>query len=116
MRLVTYQPNNTSELKTGIQINKDEIIDIVTEARARDSALKVDTMLDIIQGGDAVMGLLRAIEAAPTSAPILLNHALLKAPIPRTTKNVFAVGALEKNTGHVGNSRLSSSVFPPSAK
>ncbi len=92
MRLVTYLPINTSVLKTGIQINKDEIIDIVTEARARDSALKVDTMLDIIQGGDAVMGLLRAIEAAPTSAPILLNHALLKAPIPRTTKNVFCVG------------------------
>ncbi len=92
MRLVTYQPNNTTELKTGIQIGKDEIIDIVAEARARDSSLAVGTMLDIIAGGEAAMGLLRAIEAAPKIAPILLNKALLKAPIPRTTKNVFCVG------------------------
>ena len=92
MRLVTYQPNGTTELKTGIQISKDEIIDIVAEACARGSKLKVDTMLDIIAGGEPVMGLLRAIEAEPKTAPILLNQALLKAPIPRTTKNVFCVG------------------------
>lgn len=92
MRLVTYQPNDSTELKTGIQISKDEIIDIVTEARARDSSLGVASMLDIIAGGDPVMGLLRAIEAAPKTTPILLNKALLKAPIPRTLKNVFCVG------------------------
>lgn len=92
MRLVTYQPIDTTDLKTGIQISKDEIIDIVAEARARDSALAVGTMLDIIAGGEPVMGLLRAIEAAPKTAPILLNKALLKAPIPRTLKNVFCVG------------------------
>jgi len=92
MRLVTYQPNGTTELKTGIQISKDEIIDIVAEACARGAKLKVDAMLDIIAGGEPVMGLLRAIEAEPKTAPILLNQALLKAPIPRTTKNVFCVG------------------------
>ncbi|MBL0122659.1 MAG: fumarylacetoacetate hydrolase family protein [Betaproteobacteria bacterium] len=92
MRLVTYQPIDTTDLKTGIQISKDEIIDIVAEARARDSSLAVGTMLDIIAGGEPVMGLLRAIEAAPKTAPILLNKALLKAPIPRTLKNVFCVG------------------------
>jgi len=92
MRLVTYQPIHATALKTGIQISKDEIIDVVAEACARGSPLKVDTMLDIIAGGEAVMGLLRAIEAEPKTAPILLNQALLKAPIPRTTKNVFCVG------------------------
>ena len=92
MRLVTYQLINTSELKTGIQTGKDEILDIATEARARDSALQVNTMLDIIAGGDTIMSLLREIESAPKTAPILLNKALLKAPIPRTLKNVFCVG------------------------
>ena len=38
------------------------------------------------------MSLLREIERAPKTAPILLNKVLLKAPIPRTTKNVFCVG------------------------
>ena len=92
MRLVTYQLINHTELKTGIQTGKDEILDIVAEARARGSALPVSTMLDIIAGGEAVMSLLREIEAAPKTAPILLNKALLKAPIPRTLKNVFCVG------------------------
>ena len=92
MRLVTYQPINTAELKTGIQIDKDEIIDIVAEATARASTLNVGTMLDIIAGGAPVMKLLREIERAPKTAAILLNKALLKAPIPRTAKNVFCVG------------------------
>ncbi len=92
MRLVTYQPINTPLLKTGILISKDEVIDIVEEAKARDSKLWIDTMLKIVSGGDAVMSLLREIEAAPKTAPIMLNKALLKAPIPRTTKNVFCVG------------------------
>ena len=92
MRLVTYQLINNTELKTGIQTGKDEILDIVAEARARGAALPVSTMLDIIAGGEAVMSLLREIEAAPKTAPILLNKALLKAPIPRTLKNVFCVG------------------------
>ena len=92
MRLVTYQLINATELKTGIQTGKDEILDIVAEARARASSLPVSTMLEIIAGGDAVMSLLREIEAAPKTAPILLNKALLKAPIPRTSKNVFCVG------------------------
>ena len=92
MRLVTYQLINTTELRTGLQTGKDEILDIVAEARARASSLPVSTMLDIIAGGDAVMSLLREIEATPKSTPILLNKALLKAPIPRTSKNVFCVG------------------------
>jgi 2-keto-4-pentenoate hydratase/2-oxohepta-3-ene-1,7-dioic acid hydratase in catechol pathway len=92
MRLVTYELLGTTELRTGIQISKDEIIDIVAEAGARGATLKVDTMLDIIAGGEEVMGLLRAIEAEPKTPPILLNKALLKAPIPRTAKNVFCVG------------------------
>ena len=92
MRLVTYQLNNTTGLRTGIQTGKDQIIDIVAEARARASTLKVDTMLDIIAGGAPAMALLRDAEAAPKTAPILLNQALLKAPIPRTSKNVFCVG------------------------
>ena len=92
MRLVTYQLLNTQELKTGIQISRDEVLDIVAEARLRSSTQEVGTMLDIIAGGDVTMGLLRDIEAKPKTAPIMLNTALLKAPIPRPAKNVFCVG------------------------
>ena len=92
MRLVTYQLLNTTLLKTGIQISKDEVLDIVAEATARGSKLRVNTMLEIITGGEAVMALLRDIEANPKTTPIMLNKALLKAPIPRPLKNVFCVG------------------------
>ena len=92
MRLVTYQLLNTQELKTGIQISRDEVLDIVAEARLRSAPQKVSTMLDIIAGGDVAMSLLRDIEAKPKTAPIMLNTALLKAPIPRPAKNVFCVG------------------------
>ena len=92
MRLVTYQLLNTTELKTGIQINQYDVLDIVAEACARGATQKVDTMLDIIAGGEETMSLLREIEAQPKTAPIVLNKALLKAPIPRPLKNVFCVG------------------------
>jgi 2-keto-4-pentenoate hydratase/2-oxohepta-3-ene-1,7-dioic acid hydratase in catechol pathway len=92
MRLVTYQPINTAELRTGILINKDEVIDIAAETAVRKSEAKVTTMLDIIAGGAPTMALLKEIEASPKTAPIMLNKALLKAPIPRPTKNVFCVG------------------------
>ena len=92
MRLVTYQLAGTQALKTGILISKDQLLDIAVEVRARNSSAVVGTMLDIIDGGAAVMALLREVEAAPKTEPILLNQALLKAPIPRTRKNVFCVG------------------------
>ena len=92
MRLVTYQLLNTTELRTGIQISKDEVLDIATEATACNSAAKVATMLDLIAGGDKTMDLLRSIEATPKTEPVMLNKALLKAPIPRPTKNIFCVG------------------------
>lgn len=92
MRLVTYQLLNTSELKTGILISKDQVLDIVAETGARGSVPHVATMLDIIRGGEPTMALLREIVAAPKTDPILLNKALLKAPIPRPSKNIFCVG------------------------
>ncbi len=92
MRLVTYQPLNTHDLLTGIQIAKDQVLDIAREVGARGSTLKVGTMLDIIHGGAPVMALLREIEASPKTEPVSLTKALLKAPIPRPAKNVFCVG------------------------
>ena len=92
MRLVTYQPNNSTEFRTGIQISRDQIIDIAAEAQTRGLTLKLDTMLDIIAGGEPVMAVLREVETGPKTEPILLNQAILKAPIPRTSKNVFCVG------------------------
>jgi 2-keto-4-pentenoate hydratase/2-oxohepta-3-ene-1,7-dioic acid hydratase in catechol pathway len=92
MRLVTYQLLNTTELKTGIQISKDEVLDIAAEAKSRNAAQKIDTMIDIIAGGAETMALLKEIEANPKTGPIMLNKALLKAPIPRPLKNVFCVG------------------------
>lgn len=92
MRLVTYQMLDTTELKPGILISKDQVLDIVAETGARKSAVSVSTMLDIIRGGAPTMALLREIAAAPKTDPILLNKALLKAPIPRPRKNIFCVG------------------------
>jgi len=92
MRLVTYQLLNTTELRTGIQISNDQVLDIAHEAAALDSTAGITTMLDIIAGGEVTMRLLREIEAAPKTAPVMLNKALLKAPIPRPTKNIFCVG------------------------
>ena len=92
MRLVTYQLLNTTELKTGIQISQDEVLDIAAEANARSAAQKIDTMIDIINGGTGTMALLKEIAASPKTAPVMLNKALLKAPIPRPLKNVFCVG------------------------
>ncbi len=92
MRLVTYQMLDTTELKPGILISKDQVLDIVAETGARKSAVSVSTMLDIIRGGAPTMALLREIAAAPKTDPILLNKALLKAPIPRPSKNIFCVG------------------------
>ncbi len=92
MKLVTYQLLSTTNLKTGIQISNDQVLDIAAEVHARNSAASVATMLDIIDGGVATMTLLREIESAPKTEPIMLNSALLKAPIPRPRKNVFCVG------------------------
>ena len=92
MKLVTYQLLGSTALKTGILIARDQVLDIANEAAARASPINVATMLDIIEGGAAVMALLREIEAAPKTAPVMLNTALLKAPIPRPRKNVFCVG------------------------
>lgn len=92
MRLVTYQLLDSTEMRTGIQVGQYDVLDIVREAEARQSTLPVATMLDIIAGGESVMALLQEIEGAPRTEPVKLNKALLKAPIPRPTKNVFCVG------------------------
>jgi 2-keto-4-pentenoate hydratase/2-oxohepta-3-ene-1,7-dioic acid hydratase in catechol pathway len=92
MKLVTYQLLNETQLKTGIMLANDQVIDIAAEMLARNSNTNVTTMLDIIDGGEATMAQLREIVAAPKTDPILLNTALLKAPIPRPRKNVFCVG------------------------
>ena len=73
MRLVTYQLLNTQDLKTGIQIGKDQLLDIAAEAKARGASQNVATMLDIIAGGAATMSLLKEIEAKPKTPPIMLN-------------------------------------------
>lgn len=92
MQLVTYQMLNTHELRTGLWLSKYEVIDVATEAAARQSRLNVTTMLDIIDGGAETLALLAEINGSPKTTPILLNSALLKAPIPRPRKNVFCVG------------------------
>jgi 2-keto-4-pentenoate hydratase/2-oxohepta-3-ene-1,7-dioic acid hydratase in catechol pathway len=92
MKLVTYQLLNSAALKTGIMIANDQVLDIAAEILARSGNTNVSTMLDIIDGGEATMAQLHEIVASPKTAPIWLNTALLKAPIPRPRKNVFCVG------------------------
>lgn len=92
MRLVTYQALNSQLPKTGLMVSNDAVIDIAAEAAVRESKMAVDTMQAIIAGGAPVMALLKEIEAAPKTTPILLNTARLLSPIPRPLKNVFCVG------------------------
>jgi 2-keto-4-pentenoate hydratase/2-oxohepta-3-ene-1,7-dioic acid hydratase in catechol pathway len=92
MKLVTYQMLNSTTLKTGILISRDEVIDIESELCARGATDNVQTMIDIIDGGEATLTLLKQVAGAPKTKPILLNQAVLKAPIPRPRKNVFCVG------------------------
>ena len=66
---------DSQALNTGIQISKDQVLDISAEVRARNVTAKVESMLDIIKGGDATMELLREIETSPKTAPIMLNKA-----------------------------------------
>jgi 2-keto-4-pentenoate hydratase/2-oxohepta-3-ene-1,7-dioic acid hydratase in catechol pathway len=80
------------DLRTGIWITRDEVIDVAAEAAARQSHVNITTMLDIIDGGAETLALLAEINATPKTTPILLNSALLRAPIPRPRKNVFCVG------------------------
>jgi len=92
MKLVTYQMLDRPDLRTGIWITRDEVIDVAAEAAARQSHVNITTMLDIIDGGAETLALLAEINATPKTTPILLNSALLRAPIPRPRKNVFCVG------------------------
>jgi 2-keto-4-pentenoate hydratase/2-oxohepta-3-ene-1,7-dioic acid hydratase in catechol pathway len=95
MKLVTYQradQPNIADFRTGVLQKDDYVIDISDECVAIKSDATVATMLDIIEGGDATLALLRDIAAAPKTSPISLNTILLKAPIPRPRKNVFCVG------------------------
>ena len=92
MKLVTYQLLDTSSLKTGILISRDEVLDIESECRVRGATNNTSTMIDIIEGGEPTLARLREIVASPKTTPILLNQARLKAPIPRPRKNVFCVG------------------------
>lgn len=92
MRLVTFQRQGTDGLLAGIQISRYEVISLADEVKRRGLTVCVDTMLDIIRGGPQVRELLDEIERQPLTEPVLLNQALLKAPIPRPAKNVFCVG------------------------
>ena len=95
MKLVTYQradQPNIADFRTGVLQKDDYVIDISDECVAIKSDATVATMLDIIEGGDATLALLRDIAAAPKTSPISLNTILLKSPIPRPRKNVFCVG------------------------
>ena len=92
MKLVTYQMLNTTALRTGILVSRDEVIDVNAELAACGNATVAESMLDIIDAGPALLDVLRQAEAAPKTDAILLNRALLKAPIPRPRKNVFCVG------------------------
>ncbi len=92
MKLVTFQMLGTDALRTGLLIADDEVLDLDAECAARGAGPALRTMLDIIEGGARTRALLDEIAAAPRTPGVLLNKALLKAPIPRTRKNVFCVG------------------------
>ena len=83
MRLVTFT-HGGSDARTGGLAGDDAVVDL----HAADAAIPAD-MIDLLEGGDAMLGRARAAIAGGTRIP-LADVALL-APVPRP-RNVVAIG------------------------
>ena len=90
MKLCTFSPLPSGEPRPGLVVgNGDKVIDIPTALGASDDTR---TMLGVIRAGAAMLAKLKALESKAGVATIELANVKLHAPIPRTAKNVFAIG------------------------
>jgi 2-keto-4-pentenoate hydratase/2-oxohepta-3-ene-1,7-dioic acid hydratase in catechol pathway len=97
MRLITFARNDGDpELRLGVFVRDDAILDLAAAA-GNAKATSFASMLALIDGGDAAVGLARtllgqATEGAHAAAIRPLGQVKLAAPIPHPRKNVFCVG------------------------
>ncbi len=90
MKLCTFSPLPSGDPRPGLVVgNDDRIIDIPAALGASDDTR---TMLGVIRAGAAMLARLKALEAKAGVATVDLANVKLHAPIPRTAKNVFAIG------------------------
>ena len=90
MKLVTFSPLPSGLPRPGLMLDDKRIVDIPAALGASDHT---STMLGLIQGGASIRRKLDELAARPGSAQAHdLANVKLHAPIPRPTKNVFAIG------------------------
>ena len=89
MKLATYSPLPSGQLRPGLVIEDQRLIDIPAALGAdKDTG----TMLGIIQSGPAMLERLRKLEKSPPASMAKITEVKIHAPIPRPIKNVFCVG------------------------
>ena len=89
MKLCTFSPLPSGEPRPGLVVGDDKVIDIPAALGATD---ETRTMLGLIRAGAPMLAKLKALESTAGAATIDLADVKLHAPIPRTAKNVFAIG------------------------
>ncbi|MDF3352025.1 fumarylacetoacetate hydrolase family protein [Sulfitobacter sp. KE34] len=105
MKLVTYRSGVEAAARLGL-CQADQVIDVAALAASQGVNLP-DTMLGLIDAGQAGLDALRALmasvgEAFPSGTVTALANVTLLAPIPRPRKNVFGIGL--NYTEHVAES------------
>jgi len=84
MKLATYSALPSGDPRPGLVLDDKRIVDLT-------AVLGVRTMLDIVQGGPAMLAKLKDAAQKPGNA-VNIADVKLHAPIPRPIKNVFCVG------------------------
>ncbi len=105
MKLVTYRSGVEAAARLGL-CQGDQVIDVAALAESQGESLP-DTMLGLIDAGQAGLNALRALmtrvgDALPAGTATALANVTLLAPIPRPRKNVFGIGL--NYTEHVAES------------
>jgi len=89
MKLATYSPLPSGQLRPGLVIEDQRLIDIPAALGAdKDTS----TIVGIIQAGPAMLERLRKLEKSPPASMAKITEVKIHAPIPRPIKNVFCVG------------------------
>jgi len=94
LRLVTFAPDSLSPPRIGIVGPAGRIIDIGQAAKAQGIRLSFDPtqMVSLIAGGGHALAELRHVLAKASSDGPAIDQVRLLAPIPRPSRNVYAVG------------------------
>ena len=93
LRLVSYTVAGTGAPKLGVARTDGQVIDIASAAQSAGEKLTYDpgSMVSLIEAGPAAVEQLRAI-AAKAEKSALSSEVTLLPPIPKLSRNIYAVG------------------------